>query len=124
MKYIVRDVERAVCLRFNITPEVMRSPVRTRRIARARQIAYFLAREMTNASYPQIGRHFRRDHTTAISGRRRVLSLLSTDPDASMGSTRADVQSVRDILANLTPYKESVREAVCDVPVSLAAVSA
>ena len=63
-KYIVRDIERAVCLRFKITPERLRGRECQRKIARPRQIAMALARELTGASLPQIGRHFGRDHTS------------------------------------------------------------
>lgn len=107
MKYIIHDIERAVCLRFKLTPAQLRAPDRSRRIVRPRQIAMFLARELTNASYPKIGQHFNRDHATVIAGRRRI-TILMQDP---RGFMLADVASVREVLAGLTPYKVFARAA-------------
>jgi chromosomal replication initiator protein len=52
MTYIIRDIERAVCQRFKLTPERLRGAGRQRKIARPRQIAMYLARELTDASLP------------------------------------------------------------------------
>lgn len=108
MRYIVRDVEHAVCLRFNVTPELMRSRSRSRRIVRPRLIAMYIARDETDASYPAIGNHFNRDHSTAIHARQRI-AALSMDAGSLVAD---DVQGCREILAWLTPTRICVGAAV------------
>ena len=88
-KYIIRDVERAVCLRFKLTPERLKGPERQRKIMRPRHIAMFLARELTPASLPQIGRHFERDHTTVLHACRKIAAMVEEGgrmPDTSAKS--------------------------------------
>lgn len=60
-------IKGAVCAYFDVTPEELDKPNRERPIARVRQLAMYLCRELTNASLPEIGRAFKRDHTTAKS---------------------------------------------------------
>jgi chromosomal replication initiator protein len=76
----LRDIEAAVCARFGLTPEILRGPKKQRGIARPRQIVMFLAREMTQLSYPHIGAHFNRDHTTVLHGERRIRALMAEKP--------------------------------------------
>ena len=76
----LKDIEAAVCSRFGLTPEMLRGPRRERGIARPRQIVMFLAREMTPLSYPRIGAHLGRDHTTILHGERRVRALMAVKP--------------------------------------------
>lgn len=78
-QYLIRDIERAACSVFGVTKDEMRSKSRLRRISRPRQIVMYLARELTPASYPMIGRHFGgRDHTTILHGKRKIAELLRT----------------------------------------------
>ena len=54
---------------------------RTRTIARPRQIAMALAKELTNHSLPDIGRSFGgRDHTTVLHACRKIQELRESDP--------------------------------------------
>lgn len=63
--------------------------------ARHRQVAMFLAREMTKQSLPMIGRAFgNRDHTTVISGCRKIEELLFDDD-----MLRDDIRYIRNRLA-------------------------
>ena len=48
---------------------------RARIVSHPRQIAMFLAREMTGLSFPRIGQHFACDHTTIIHAVRRLTRL-------------------------------------------------
>ena len=53
---------------------------RSGQISRARHVAMYLARDLTEASYPQIGRAFgMRSHTTAMHGHDRVLEQMQRD---------------------------------------------
>jgi chromosomal replication initiator protein len=55
-------------------------PKRLRTIARPRQIAMYLAKQLTPRSLPEIGRRFGgRDHTTIMHGVRRIEELMTTD---------------------------------------------
>src|SRR6202012_3430334 len=57
------------------------SPQRSRRVARPRQVAMFLARELTMRSLPEIGKRFGgRDHTTVLHACRRIAALCNDDP--------------------------------------------
>ena len=88
------DIENAVAARFGLTREAMRCLPRARAVARPRQIAMFLAREITDHSLPRIGRHFGRDHTTVLHAVRRIKRLTAEDPRIA-----AEVEGCRELLA-------------------------
>ena len=91
----IREIQATVCKYYELDPSCMLSARRPRSIARPRQIAMYLARELTPCSYPMIGRHFgNRDHTTIIHGARTIERLIITDDWA-----RTDVAALRERLA-------------------------
>lgn len=53
---------------------------RTKHLIRARQAFYFVARNLTPRSLPQIGEHCGRDHTTVLHGVRAVEARMAADP--------------------------------------------
>jgi hypothetical protein len=106
-KYVVRDIERAVCLRFKLTPERLRGRERMRKIARPRQMAMYLARELTDASLPKIGAHFGRDHTTVIHACTKITAMV-----AEGGRMITYLAEVRAILERLTPMKQEIADAI------------
>jgi chromosomal replication initiator protein len=58
----------------------MYSARRARNVARPRQVAMYLAKQLTSRSLPEIGRKFGgRDHTTVMHGVKRVEQLRETD---------------------------------------------
>ncbi len=69
----------ATATAFEVSPEELRGASRSRSVARARHVAMALTREITGASYPEIGRAFRRDHSTVLDGVRRVELLVERD---------------------------------------------
>lgn len=75
----VTDIQTAVCQQYHITPLEMTSRRQTRRLARPRQLAMYLARELTPMSMPEIGRAFSRDHTTVIHACRTIEAIMATD---------------------------------------------
>jgi chromosomal replication initiator protein len=90
----VADIQAVACKHFGISDEELRSPSRTTRIAWPRQVAMYLARELTGESLPVIGRHFGgRDHTTVLHAWRRTTEKLAVDP-----SSRAAVDNLRQSL--------------------------
>ena len=59
--------------RLEVPIEKILSPTRTAQVARARQLAMYLTRELTDLSLPAIAKAFnRRDHTTVIHAIRKV----------------------------------------------------
>jgi chromosomal replication initiator protein len=79
----VGEIQAAVGEYFGLSPEELLSSARTARIAWPRQVAMYLARELTGESLPAIGRHFGgRDHTTVLHAWRRTGARIDTDEDA------------------------------------------
>ena len=67
---------------FNISTSDICSKMRTKEVAYARQIAMYIARELTNNSLPKIGEKFgNRDHTTVMHACDKIKQLLQTDSE-------------------------------------------
>jgi len=64
MRLSVPQIRKVVEKFYAIEEQEMRGPRRTRKLARVRQIAMYLAGELTPASLPRIGLYYHRDHTT------------------------------------------------------------
>jgi chromosomal replication initiator protein len=77
----VTDIQRRVARHYGLPIEIMRSPRRTKDIARPRQVAMYLAKNMTRCSWGQVARRFDRDHTTIIHGVRAVEERLRSDAE-------------------------------------------
>lgn len=74
-------IQAVVALHYGIAPTEMRSDRRARSVARPRQVAMFLAKELTAKSLPNIGRYFgNRDHTTVMHAIKQVKKLCANDP--------------------------------------------
>ena len=79
-KITVEEIQRKVSDHYNIRLSDLIGPRRMRTYARPRQIAMYLAKQLTSRSLPEIGRRFGgRDHTTVIHGVRRIEELKSRD---------------------------------------------
>lgn len=77
----IQDISAAVADYYGITLDDLVSPSRSRKIARPRQLAMYLAREETDSSLPQIGRALgNRDHTTVLYGCGKIGDLMETNP--------------------------------------------
>ena len=78
----IDNIQKTVADFFDIRQKDINSKRRTRSIARPRQIAMKLAKELTNHSLPEIGEAFGgRDHTTVLHACRKIDQLKSTDTD-------------------------------------------
>ncbi|MBI1308486.1 MAG: chromosomal replication initiator protein DnaA [Proteobacteria bacterium] len=76
----IDDIQQKVATQFNIRVSDMHSPRRAREVARPRQVAMYLAKQLTSRSYPDIGRAFGgRDHTTVIHACETIVALLPRD---------------------------------------------
>jgi chromosomal replication initiator protein len=90
----IEEIQRKVAEHYNVRLSDMIGPKRTRTIARPRQVAMYLAKQLTSRSLPEIGRRFGgRDHTTIMHGVKKIEELKSTDSQLS-----DDLQLLRRLL--------------------------
>lgn len=74
------EVKRVVAQAYGITAQDIEAACRDRKFAWPRQIAAYLCREMTDHSYPEIGRAFGdRDHTTILFAYRKIAAQVVHD---------------------------------------------
>jgi chromosomal replication initiator protein len=101
VKPSVKSIIEATAVQFDLTPEQIIEPhtackTRLRGIVRPRQVAMYLARELSTqppgdrrspkrspVSYPTLGRIFRRDHSTVIHACRTIPKLAANDSELS-----------------------------------------
>ena len=78
----IDEIQRRVCEHYRIRQSEMGSARRSREVARPRQIAMYIAKQLTQRSLPEIGRRFGgRDHTTVIHAVRRIEELRAADAE-------------------------------------------
>ncbi|MGO4906738.1 chromosomal replication initiator protein DnaA [Pseudorhodobacter sp. W20_MBD10_FR17] len=83
-KVTIEEIQRKVSEHYNIRLSDMIGPKRVRTIARPRQIAMYLSKQLTSRSLPDIGRRFGgRDHTTIMHGVRKIEELMTGDSQLS-----------------------------------------
>ena len=76
----IEEIQRKVSEHWNIRLTDMSSARRARAVARPRQVAMYLAKQLTSRSLPEIGRKFgNRDHTTVMHAVSRVTELMEVD---------------------------------------------
>ena len=69
-------IQKAVADHFQIKLQEMKAKKRTKNLVMPRQVAMYLCRELTNLSYPEIGKYFGgKDHTTVIHACRQIEKL-------------------------------------------------
>src|SRR5210317_832587 len=94
-KVSIEAIQNRVAAHYGVRVAEMFSPRRARNIARPRQVAMYLAKNLTSLSYPDIGRQFGgRDHTTVMHAVKTIESLSKSD-----GQLAEDVQLLKSILA-------------------------
>jgi chromosomal replication initiator protein len=77
----IDQIQRKVCDFFGIRLSDLKAKTRTKAIAFPRQIAMYLARQLTHASLSEVGRAFGgKDHTTVLHAVDKVQTLLQEDP--------------------------------------------
>lgn len=87
------DIESAVTAYFGVTPADIHSSRRTRTISAARMVTMYLARRHTQMSFPEIGRHMGKNHSSVVLGAQRMEKLLAESGDLKW-STPAGAKSV------------------------------
>lgn len=90
-KITIKDIQLQVSKYFNLQFYELCSKNRSRYISRPRQIGMFLSKEMTDISYPDIGKLFGgKDHATVIHGVNKIKDLSETD-----NKLRQDLENIR-----------------------------
>jgi chromosomal replication initiator protein len=76
----IEEIQKRVAEHYNIRLTDMSSARRARNVARPRQVAMYLAKQLTARSLPEIGRRFgNRDHTTVMHAVSRIAELMQKD---------------------------------------------
>lgn len=91
----LENIKRTVAGYYNIRLTDLSSVRRTRTLARPRQVAMSLAKELTQHSYPEIGAAFGKDHTTVLHACRKVVELKRDDE-----RLREDYENLLRMLTN------------------------
>jgi chromosomal replication initiator protein len=93
-KVTISEIQRQVVDYYNLRLSELLSARRSQNIARPRQVAMFLAKQLTSRSLPEIGRKFGgRDHTTVMHAVRKIEDLRRMD-----SSLDEDLKRIRRIL--------------------------
>jgi chromosomal replication initiator protein len=101
----VKEIQTAACRHFGISSEELVSAGRTARVTWPRQVAMFLARELTGESLPAIGRQFGgRDHTTVLHACRRTAERIAADEHSrdTVDTLRSTLRSEESPVADRT----------------------
>lgn len=86
------DVQDVVAKSFHVKVAELKSKRRTKTVVHPRQIAMYLCRELTDASFPEIGREFGgKDHTTIIHACRQIEKAIEKD-----NTLRATLDNLKD----------------------------
>jgi len=92
----IEEIQKRVAEHFNIRIADMHSARRARQVARPRQVAMYLAKQLTSRSLPEIGRKFGgRDHTTVMHAVKKIEELRGLD-----SSFAEDIELLRRMLEN------------------------
>ncbi|MEM1287898.1 MAG: chromosomal replication initiator protein DnaA [Pseudomonadota bacterium] len=79
-KITIEEIQRRVSEHYNIRLSDLIGPRRLRALARPRQVAMYLSKQLTSRSLPEIGRRFGgRDHTTILHGVKKIEELMAQD---------------------------------------------
>ncbi len=90
-KISIKDIQLQVSKYFDLQFHELCSKNRSRHITKPRQIGMFLAKELTDTSYPDIGRLFGgKDHATVIHGVNRIKDLIKSD-----SKLRQDLENIK-----------------------------
>jgi chromosomal replication initiator protein len=97
-KVTIEQIIERVCSHYRVSQDAIYSNSRSRTVSYPRQVAMYLARTETDASFPQIGMHLgNRDHTTILHGYEKINSLLETD-----ASLRRDILEIKAALYDVS----------------------
>ncbi len=93
----VEEVKRCVSRRYGLRPGDLESRSRRSEIVRPRQVAMYATRLLTGKSFPDIGRHFDRDHTSVLHSVQKMTTLARTNPEIA-----AELEEIKRSLRDWT----------------------
>jgi chromosomal replication initiator protein len=93
----VESIQKTVADFFHIRLTDLKSKKRTQHIAFCRQVAMYLCRRLTDSSFPTIGEHFGRDHSTVIHAHNLIMRRVTSDPAfrLSIEKIERELKSIR-----------------------------
>jgi chromosomal replication initiator protein len=87
----ISDIVDVAANHFQLSADVLLGAGRTKPVVHARHIVMYLARDLTDASYPQIGKALGgRNHSTVVYGYKKIAKLIGEDRDL-----RAEIDAIR-----------------------------
>jgi chromosomal replication initiator protein len=91
----LETIQQAAADAFNLSRDRLLARDRSPKVAMARQIAMYLARELTDVSLPEIGRGFGRDHSTVVHAHKRIAADVAAGGPAAaaVDKLRRDLDS-------------------------------
>ena len=96
-KVTINVIQKKVAKYFNIDIEDLKGKKRSKEIVIPRQIAMFLARELTNASLPKIGKSFGgKDHTTVLHACDKISKQIDINYQIN-----EDIKKLKEEIANI-----------------------
>jgi hypothetical protein len=93
-RLMVTHIQALVAAYYKLPVRAMISAQRCYEYSHPRQVAMYLAAELTTKSLPDIGKRFNRDHTTVIHAVKAVQKRMLSDPELE-----ADVKALRERLS-------------------------
>jgi chromosomal replication initiator protein len=111
----IETIQRVVADRFRIGLEDLKSKKRTQRVAFCRQVAMYLCRKITSSSFPHIGAHFGRDHSTVIHAFNLIERRVNNDLAFRLSIEKIE-RGLKNVPASTVPadtedYGQSVGQA-------------
>jgi len=100
MRHILKRVSEA----SGIPIRDLRGMYRDKRICLYREIFYYLARSLAARTYPEIGRFIRRDHTSVMSGAKKIAALRLREKE--LCHVLADLETELALLLSYPPYPQ------------------
>jgi len=92
----IEEIQKVVAVNFNVKVADLKSPKRLKILVLPRQIAMYLARQLTSCSYPEIGERFGgKDHSTIIHAIKKMEKQMEQDYQL-----RSTINSIKNSLMN------------------------
>lgn len=76
----IDHIQKVVATHYNVKVTDLKGDRRSRTISTPRQVAMYLCRKLTDASYPEIGERFGKDHSTVVTAFQKFEKLVEVDP--------------------------------------------
>jgi len=95
----VREIQEQTAAAFGLDVDQLLSASRAEPVAWPRQVAMYLARELTDATLPAIGRAFGKNHSTVVHACRRTADRMAAEPE-SYEAVRNLTEQLRSVRGN------------------------